>query len=124
MSVTQTQASRAQHAAGGARLVMHSEQDRAARQRLALRDILESFSLWRLALTLGWFDIRLRYRGSMLGPFLVALLAALVVGWPGILSSRLFKLDLAEYLPFMAISLVLWGVLSTVISEACTCFTS
>ena len=40
----------------------------ASRSRLATADIAGGVRLWRLALALGWLDIRLRYRGSMLGP--------------------------------------------------------
>ena len=39
------------------------------------------------------------------------------------LYSTLFHIDVHEYLPFLALSQVLWGFLSTLVSEACTCFT-
>lgn len=123
MSATETQSSPAYRPSGPARLVLLSELNGAARQRLAWRDVVESLQLWRLALTLGWFDIRLRYRGSMLGPFWLTLSTAVMVVALGILYSRLFKMELVEYLPFVGISLVLWGVLSTVITEACVCYT-
>src|SRR4051794_39090757 len=123
MIVTETQTGVDQPAAGPGRVVLLSEPSAGTRQLLAWRDVAESFRLWRLSLTLGWFDIRLRYRGSMLGPFWLTLSTAVMVAALGILYSRLFKMDLAEYLPFVAISLVLWGVLSTLIGEACTCFT-
>jgi lipopolysaccharide transport system permease protein len=124
MSAAQTQSSSPAHLRGGpARLVMQSELTSAARQRLALRDIIDSIRLWRLSLTLGWFDIRLRYRGSMLGPFWLTLSTAVMVVALGILYAKLFKMEVREYLPFIAMSLVLWGVLATIIGEACTCFT-
>ncbi|MBV8915303.1 MAG: ABC transporter permease [Acetobacteraceae bacterium] len=123
MSASQTHTSPAERPHGPVRLVVQSELTPGARQRLAWRDILESLRLWRLSLTLGWFDIRLRYRGSMLGPFWLTLSTAVMVAALGILYSRLFKMSLVEYLPFVAISLVLWGVLSTVINEACVCYT-
>jgi lipopolysaccharide transport system permease protein len=85
--------------------------------------MLDSLRLWRLSLTLGWFDIRLRYRGSMLGPFWLTLSTGIMVIALGILYSSLFKMDIANYLPYLAISLVLWNVLSTVIAEACVCYT-
>jgi lipopolysaccharide transport system permease protein len=47
-----------------------------------------------------------------------------MVGALGFLYSQLFKMELREYLPFLAISMVLWGFLSTVIGEACVCFTT
>lgn len=96
----------------------------AARWRLAVADAAAAGRLWRLALTLGWFDIRLRYRGSMLGPFWLTLSTAVMVVALGLLYSRLFKMELHDYLPFLALSLVLWNVLSTVIGEASVCFTT
>ena len=95
----------------------------SARNRLAIADIVDGFKLWRLAWMLGWFDIRLRYRGSMLGPFWLTLSTAVLVGALGVLYSTLFKMSLREYLPFLAISQILWSFISTTVSEGCTCFT-
>ena len=75
-----------------------------------------------MAMTLGWFDIRLRYRGSVLGPFWLTLSTAVMVAALGVLYSALFKMELHDYLPYLAVSLVLWNALATVVGEACTCF--
>ena len=93
-----------------------------ARQRQAGHDLSDGSRLWRLALTLGWFDIRLRYRGSMLGPFWLTLSTAVMVVALGILYSALFKMEIHEYLPYLALSLVLWNTLNGIVAEACTCF--
>jgi len=103
-------------------LLLLSDPSNAARQRLALADVLAGLRMWRLAGTLGWFDIRLRYRGSMLGPFWLTLSTAVMVAALGVLYSTLFKMDLHDYLPFLALSLVLWAFVSTLVGEACTCF--
>ena len=66
----------------------------------------------RLAWTLGWLDIKLRYRGSMLGPFWLTLSTGIMVGSLGVLYSTLFHMNMHEYLPFLSLSLVLWGFLS------------
>ncbi|MGI4798274.1 MAG: ABC transporter permease [Janthinobacterium lividum] len=124
MSLSQTELPRMASSALPRTLVLQSGLGHTERQRLAIADIVEACRLWRLAFTLGWFDIRLRYRGSMLGPFWLTLSTAVMVVALGVLYSRLFNMELHDYLPFLALSLVLWGVLSTVIGEACTCFTS
>lgn len=124
MSLSQTERARPASAARLQTLVLQSGLGHTERQRLAAIDVADACRLWRLALTLGWFDIRLRYRGSMLGPFWLTLSTAVMVAALGVLYSRLFNMELHDYLPFLALSLVLWGVLSTVIGEACTCFTS
>jgi lipopolysaccharide transport system permease protein len=95
----------------------------AARQRMAVRDFGEAIRLWPLCWKLSWLDILLRYRGSTLGPFWLTISTAIMVGAIGFLNSVLFGMTLREYLPFLALSLVLWGFISTVISDACACFT-
>jgi lipopolysaccharide transport system permease protein len=95
----------------------------AARQRMALLDLAESARLWRLCWTLAWLDIKLRYRGSMLGPFWLTISTAAMVGSLGVVYAFLFRMDLHEYLPFLALSLVLWGYLSSLVTEGCMSFT-
>lgn len=93
------------------------------RNRSAVADIAGGLRLWRLALALGWLDIRLRYRGSILGPFWLTISTGVMVAALGLVYSTLFKLDMHDYLPFLALSQVLWGFLAILVSEACTIFT-
>ncbi len=95
----------------------------ADRQRMAGQDMRESVGLWRLSWTLAWLDIKLRYRGSTLGPFWLTLSTAAMVGALGLLNSVLFKMEIHSYLPFLALSLVLWGFIGTLVQDACVCFT-
>jgi lipopolysaccharide transport system permease protein len=97
---------------------------RAARARAAVRDIVGSFALWRLCWVLAWFDIKLRYRGSVLGPFWLTLSTAVMVGAMGFIYATLFRTNLHEYLPFLALSLVLWNFIGALVAEACTGFTA
>jgi lipopolysaccharide transport system permease protein len=96
----------------------------SARNRLAVLDVVDGAKLWKLAWVLGWFDIRLRYRGSMLGPFWLTLSTAVMIGALGVLYSTLFKMELQDYLPYLAVSQILWAFIYTTVAEACTCFTS
>jgi lipopolysaccharide transport system permease protein len=95
----------------------------ATRNRRAMADIGGGIRLWRLALALGWLDIRLRYRGSMLGPFWLTISTGVMVAALGVLYSTLFKIDVRNYLPFLALSQVLWGFMAALVSESCTVFT-
>jgi lipopolysaccharide transport system permease protein len=95
----------------------------AARNKSAVTDVRNGLRLWRLAWSLGWLDIRLRYRGSMLGPFWLTISTGVMVGSLGFLYSALFHMSLHEYLPFLALSSVLWGFLGTLVGEACGAFT-
>ncbi|MCB8878374.1 ABC transporter permease [Acidisoma silvae] len=95
-----------------------------ARHRMACGDVAKGFGLWRLALTLSWLDIRLRYRGSILGPFWLTLSTALMIGSLGFLYAFLFHTPIRDYLPFLSLSLILWTFIATIISEGCTVFVS
>ena len=96
----------------------------ADRQRMALHDLGENAALWRLSWTLAWLDIKLRYRGSALGPFWLTLSTAAMVGALGVLQSVLFQADIHGYLPFLALSLVLWDFIGALVQDACVCFTA
>lgn len=93
------------------------------RQRLAGRDLRDSVALARLCWTLALLDIRLRYRGSVLGPFWLTLSTGLMVAAMGVIYSTLFRMGLHEYLPFLTVSLVLWGFVATLVSDACYGYT-
>jgi lipopolysaccharide transport system permease protein len=98
--------------------------DFGARNRMAMQDIIHGVSLWRLALTLSWLDIRLRYRGSVLGPLWLTLSTAVMVASLGFLYAYLFHTPIRNYLPFLALSLTLWGFLAAIIADGSTAFTS
>jgi lipopolysaccharide transport system permease protein len=99
------------------------DRTRAARARAARRDLCQSVSLWRLCWTLAWLDIKLRYRGSLLGPLWLTLSTAVMVAAMGVIYATLFHTNLHDYLPFLALSLVLWNFIGTLVAEACQGFT-
>lgn len=67
-------------------------------------------------------DIRLRYRGSLLGPFWLTLSTGILVGAMGVIYARLFHTDIVRYMPFLAIGLVVWQFISSLITEGCQSF--
>ncbi len=84
----------------------------------AMTDLSIGLRRWRLALTLAWLDIRNRYRGSVLGPFWLTLSTGLMLGGMGFLYSVLFHETLRSYLPFLAVSMIVWNLISQVVSDA------
>ena len=83
----------------------------------------EAAGLWRLGCLLAWLDIRLRYRGSMLGPLWLTLSTGLMVGAMGTLYAVLWHLPLSDYVPYLAVSLVLWNYLSVLVTDSCAAYT-
>jgi homopolymeric O-antigen transport system permease protein len=69
-------------------------------------------------------DIKLRYRGSVLGPFWLTISTVIMIGALGLIYSRLFNMELARYLPFLTIGLVIWQYVSSLITDGCQTFLS
>jgi lipopolysaccharide transport system permease protein len=93
------------------------------RWALAWGDLAEGFRLRGLWRTLAWLDIKTRYRGSVLGPFWLTLSTAVMVGTLGLLYAELFHINVHSFLPFIALSLVLWNFLAMLVTDGCTVFT-
>lgn len=100
--------------------------DKGWMQRFGLvwSDLQEGAKLYRLVWTLACSDIKLRYRGSLIGPFWLTLSTAIQIGAMAFLYADLFNTDIHTYIPFLAVSLVLWGYLSSLTSDGCTCFSA
>lgn len=73
----------------------------------------------KLAAMLGWQDVRQAYRRSVFGPFWITGGMAIQIATMGIVFSLIFKSDIQNYLPFLATSVIVWGFMSSVISEGC-----
>jgi lipopolysaccharide transport system permease protein len=98
-----------------------SDPQRASRARADLR---EGLSKWRLAVALAWGDIKHRYRGSVLGPFWVTLTTAAMVVALGFFYSHILKIDPGAFFPWLAVSLILWSMVSQAITDGAECFSS
>ncbi|HQT47301.1 MAG TPA: ABC transporter permease [Acidocella sp.] len=111
------------HQAELRQVVISASRDVLSRMRMAAADLRETLRLWPLVWTLSVMDIRLRYRGSLLGPFWLTLSTGVMIAAIGFVYSRLFHQNISEYLPFLTISLVLWNFVSTTTAEGCLSFT-
>jgi len=73
---------------------------------------------------LAWQDIRQAYRRSAVGPFWLTIGMAVQIVTMGLVFGLIFKTDLQEYLPFLATSIILWGLISSTINDGCMAFIS
>ncbi|MBR0672671.1 ABC transporter permease [Neoroseomonas soli] len=94
------------------------------RRLRAREDIATGFARWRLAWALARGDITHRYRGSVLGPLWLTISTAVTLAALGILYAKLFRMDVAEYLPWLSVSLIVWGVISQMVTDATTSLTA
>ena len=90
--------------------------------RRGFRDLREGFSQRELWLSLGWQDIKQRYRRSVLGPFWITIATGLQAAAMGILYSALLDIPLREFLPYVTIGLIVWNLISASILEGSEVF--
>jgi ABC-type polysaccharide/polyol phosphate export permease len=81
--------------------------------------IVRYFNMWFL---LGWYDIKQRYRRSIIGPFWITLSTGIMVCAIGYMFSNIFKSSIQEFLPYFAAGQTVWLFISTQITESCSTF--
>jgi len=88
--------------------------------RRGWNDLVQGLLDWRLWHLLGIGVLRRRYSRSRIGQFWTTITMAIMVTVMGFTWSILWRLPIAEILPFIAGSLVLWSFITGVIGEATT----
>ncbi len=88
----------------------------------AIEDVSSGFSAWRIWTMLASNDIKQRYRRSTLGQFWLTLSMAIMIFSMGALYSILFHVEIKTFIPYLAVSLVMWGFISSVINESANAF--
>lgn len=78
--------------------------------------------LFQIPGMLAWQDIRQAYRRSAVGPFWLTIGMAVQIVTMGLVFGLIFRTNLADYLPFLAISIIFWGLISTTINDGCLTF--
>jgi lipopolysaccharide transport system permease protein len=84
---------------------------------LAFADLTSSLKKYRLIHELAWNDIKQRYRRTVLGPLWISLSIAATILGLGLLFGIIFNQKNAVYLPYIAVGILFWTFISTVISE-------
>lgn len=88
----------------------------------ALQDLYSGLASHHIWLMLGWQELRLRYRRSVLGPLWLTVSTGALIGAMGPLYGKLFGQDLASYFPHLAVSYIVWLLIASLINESCTIF--
>ena len=88
----------------------------------AFEDLSRGFGQRQLWLQLGWQDVKQRYRRSTLGPIWITVATGVMALALGLLYSVLFQMDLAEFLPHVAVGLIIWNFISGCIKEGSEVF--
>lgn len=96
----------------------------ASPARKAIDDIAHGVLKWEVWGTFGWQDIKQRYRRSVLGPFWLTLSTGIMVGALGLVYATIFRMPLDRYLPFLAVGLIVWTLISSIVTDGCQVFIS
>lgn len=90
--------------------------------RSAMDDILLGIGYWPLWVRLGWQDVMLRYRRSMIGPFWLTISMGIMVFALGLFYGKLFAMNVDRYLPFLTVGFLVWNLITSLLSEGCQTF--
>lgn len=90
---------------------------------LAKRDLVTGLRSWESWYLLGISDIRQRYKRSKLGQFWITLSMAIFIFGIGFVYAFLFKQEIKDYLPYLAVNYVVWTLLSGIINDSSATFT-
>jgi lipopolysaccharide transport system permease protein len=82
-------------------------------------------AIWRgvrLSFFLGWQDVRLMYRRSVLGQFWITLSMGVTFGAIGGVFGLIFQSPIVEYLPFLGAGLVFFNFINLILNEGAQAF--
>jgi ABC-type polysaccharide/polyol phosphate export permease len=85
-------------------------------------DISAAFCKSYQITTLGWQDVAIRYRRSRIGAFWLTINMAVMIGALGVVFGTLFHQPMEDFLPYLAIGLIVWGFLTACINDGCNGF--
>ena len=90
--------------------------------RLAFDDIAGGLRAHRVWMLLARMDIRQRYRRSVIGPFWITITMIVWILAIGPLYSQLLGIGAKEFIPYLAVGIISWGLISGVILDGAGAF--
>lgn len=96
--------------------------DSGRRNEAAMRDVAAGLYDWNLWTSLGWLDVKQRYRRAVLGPFWITISMGVFVVALGIIYAGIFKQDTTQFLPYLAAGFVVWTFISATVTESTVVF--
>ncbi len=91
--------------------------------RLGAEDLADGLRAWRIWHLLGSGELRRRYARSRVGQLWHTLSTAVSIGILAFVWSVLFKTPIIDLLPHLAVSIIFWQFLSSVVTDATNLFT-
>tara|TARA_B100001287_G_C22537117_1_gene460283 strand:+ start:83 stop:856 length:774 start_codon:yes stop_codon:yes gene_type:complete len=86
---------------------------------IEIKRVFINYNIW---VSVGFLDIKKRYRRSVLGPFWVTLSTLIISFSLSFIYSKIFKLDFFEYFNYLIVGFSIWSFVSTIITESANVF--
>jgi ABC-type polysaccharide/polyol phosphate export permease len=88
----------------------------------AADDLLRGLRKRELWGRLGWLDVKRRYRRTMIGPFWTSITLAVYVLTVGTVGAAIWHQDIYDYIPFLVSGMIVWTLVSSIITDSCGMF--
>jgi len=88
------------------------------------QDFVAGLRRWHVFARLGWFEVKRRYRRTIIGPLWGTLNLSVFILALGTVGGGLLNKTFSAYLPFVATGMIMWVFISTIVSESCSLFMS
>jgi ABC-2 type transport system permease protein/lipopolysaccharide transport system permease protein len=88
----------------------------------AIHDLYDGLRKSELWITLGWHDIRQRYKRSIAGPFWITISMAMMIAGLGYMSTGILNQRTDDALPYIAAGIIVFYLISALINEGCNVF--
>jgi len=92
--------------------------------RLAITDLIDGLRAHRVWVLLAQMDIKQRYRRSVIGPFWITITMVIWIVAVGPLYSHLLGVGSSEFIPYVAMGIITWGLISGVLLDGAGAFVS
>lgn len=90
--------------------------------RLAVDDLVDGLKAHRVWMMLARMDIKQRYRRSVIGPFWITITMVIFILAIGPLYSHLLGIGTKDFIPYLAMGIITWGLISGVIMDGAGAF--
>lgn len=87
-----------------------------------INDIVNTFKNWRIINFIAISDLQARYKRSVLGPIWLTIGTAAGSVGLGVLWSELLKIEAKSFIPSLTLGLILWQLISGIVSESAILF--
>jgi len=90
--------------------------------KYAWNDLMQALARHQLVRTMVQTDFKSRYKGTLLGAFWLTATAGVTVLGLGVIYAQVFQIDFRSYLPYVAIGMMVWGLINGFVTESLTTF--